>query len=318
MPPDEKEVRLARVAAIRAVATDILCYDLSPGDRRPFEPWEPGAHLDVHTPGGPVRQYSLCGDPRQPTRYTIAVKNEPQSRGGSRSMHGALEVGAALGISGPRNHFPLSKSARRLVFIAGGIGITPIYPMIQAAAAQGREWSLAYCARSEAHAAFYQDIRRLPGGRVMPHFSEKPTLDAGAMLYEVPQGTHVYCCGPQGLMRAVADATTHWPGTCVHFEYFSAPAAFWPPNRAFEIELARSGEVLAVPADKTILQVVREHGIDVHSACEEGVCGTCETRLLGGQAEHRDVLLSPREKELNCTMMVCVSRAKSPRLVLDL
>lgn len=315
---EEQEVRLARVAAVRDVALDIRTFDLVPADRRPFAPFEPGAHIDVHTPGGPVRQYSLCGDPREPARYTIAVKKEPASRGGSLSMHAGLEAGSALGVAGPRNHFPLSQSARRFVFVAGGIGITPIYAMIQAAAHGGREWELAYCARSEAHAAFLEEIRALPGGRVVTYFGETPTFDPGPMLYEVHEGTHVYCCGPQGLMHAVSQATRHWPGTCVHFEYFSAPAATWPPNKAFEVELARSGLVLEVPADRTILQVVREHGIDVHSACEEGVCGTCETRLLGGQAEHRDVLLSEREKALNCSMMVCVSRAKSGRLVLDL
>lgn len=315
---EEQEVRLARVTAVRDVALDIRAFDLAPADRRPFAPYEPGAHIDVHTPGGPVRQYSLCGDPQAPRSYTIAVKQEPGSRGGSRSMHASLEVGAAIGIAGPRNHFPLSRSARRLVFIAGGIGITPIYAMIQAAAREGREWELAYCARSRAHAAFHDEIRALPGGRVVPYFSEVPTLDAGAMLYEVRGGTHVYCCGPQGLMQAVSQATRHWPGTCVHFEYFSAPATDWPPNRPFEVELARSGLVLQVPADRTILQVVREHGIDVHSACEEGVCGTCETRMLGGEAEHRDVLLTEREKGLHRTMMICVSRARSGRLVLDL
>ncbi|HSJ98774.1 MAG TPA: iron-sulfur cluster-binding domain-containing protein, partial [Myxococcota bacterium] len=185
-------------------------------------------------------------------------------------------------------------------------------------AAAGREWELNYCARSEAHAAFYAELCRLPAGHVVPYFGEVPTLDAGALLCEVRDGTHLYCCGPQGLMQAVAQASSHWPATCVHFEYFSAPVSHWPPNQPFEVEIRSTGAVLPVPADRTILQVVREHGIHVHSACEEGVCGTCETRLAGGQAEHRDVLLSPREKALNGSMMICVSRAKTPRLVLDL
>jgi len=314
----EEEVRLARVTAIRQVAADIRCFDLVPADRRPFPAIEPGAHLDVHTPGGPVRQYSLCGDPANAARYTIAVKEEAASRGGSRSMHAALEVGAALAVAGPRNHFPLDQGARRSLFIAGGVGITPIYAMIQALAAAGREWELAYCARSEAHAAFYAELRALPHGLVVPYFGEVPTLDAGALLLDAPAGTHLYCCGPEGLMRAVAEASAHWPADHVHFEYFSAPAVQWPPNRAFEVELARSGEVLQVPADRTLLQVLRGHGLDIHSACEEGVCGTCETRLVRGEAEHRDALLSEREKALNRSMMVCVSRAKSPRLVLDL
>lgn len=314
----EQEVRLARVTAIREVALDIRCFDLEPADRRAFAPFAPGAHLDVTTPGGPVRQYSLCGDPARPTAYTIAVKREPESRGGSKSMHANLEVGSALGVAGPRNYFPLHMGAARTLLIAGGIGITPIYAMAQALAAAGRPWELVYCARSEAHAAFLAELQGLPGGCIETHFAEVPTFDAAAKLREVPDGARVYCCGPQGLMRAVEAATSHWPAEHVHFEYFAAPATEWPPNEAFDIELTRSGEVLTVPADRTILQVVRELGIDVHSACEEGVCGTCETRLLAGEAQHRDMLLSPQEKTRNASLMICVSRAKSPRLVLDL
>lgn len=314
----EQEVRLARVTAIREVARDIRCFDLEPADRRPFAAFAAGAHLDVTTPAGPVRQYSLCGDPARPTVYTIAVKREPASRGGSKSMHASLEVGSALGVAGPRNHFPLEMAATRTLLIAGGIGVTPIYAMAQTLAAAGRPWELVYCARSQAHAAFLAELRALPGGHVETHLSEVPTFDAGARLLELPEGAHVYCCGPQGLMRAVEAATPHWPADRVHFEYFAAPATAWPPNEAFDIELTRSGEVLTVPPDRSILQVVRERGIDVHSACEEGVCGTCETRMLAGEAQHRDVLLSAREKACNTSLMICVSRAKSPRLVLDL
>jgi ferredoxin-NADP reductase len=313
-----QEVRLARVTAIRPVAVDILCYELAPADRRPLAPFTPGAHIDVHAPNGQVRQYSLCSDPGQAARYAIAVKREASGRGGSLSMHGNVEVGSALGIVGPRNFFPLADGASNSVFIAGGIGITPIYAMIQSLAAEGRPWELHYCARSAAHAAFHKELGALPHGRVVPWFSETPALDARTLLREAPQGTHLYCCGPGALMKAVESAAAHWPEGRVHFEYFAAPVTAWPANQPFEVVLQRSALTLQVPADRTIVQVVREHGIDVQTACEEGVCGTCETRIVAGEAEHRDVLLSPAEKAASCTMMICVSRAKSPKLTLDL
>jgi ferredoxin-NADP reductase len=313
-----QEVRLARVTAIRPVAVDVLCYELAAADRRPLAPFTPGAHIDVHAPSGQVRQYSLCSDPGQAARYAIAVKKEACGRGGSLSMHGNVEVGSALGIAGPRNFFPLAQDAGTSLFIAGGIGITPIYAMIQALAAAGRPWELHYGARSEAHAAFYPEIRALPHGRVVPWFSETPTLDARTLLAAAPDGTHLYCCGPDGLMKAVAAAAAHWPEGRVHFEYFAAPVTAWPANQPFEVVLERSALTLQVPADRSIVQVVREHGIDVQTACEEGVCGTCETRVLAGEPEHRDVLLSPAEKAASCSMMICVSRARSPKLTLDL
>jgi ferredoxin-NADP reductase len=313
-----QEVRLARVTAIDPVAVDTLRYELAAADRRPLAPFSPGSHIDVHAPNGQVRQYSLCGDPAQSARYAIAVKKEASGRGGSLSMHGNVEVGSALGIAGPRNFFPLVGDAGRSLFVAGGIGITPIYAMIQALAAAGRAWELHYCARSAAHAAFHEELKALPHGRVIPWFSESPMLDTRSVLAAVPEDTHLYCCGPGALMKAVEEAAAHWPAGRVHFEYFAAPAAAWPASRPFEVELKRSAITLQVPADRSIVQVVRAHGIDVQTACEEGVCGTCETRLLAGEPEHRDVLLSPAEKAANNTLMICVSRAKSAKLTLDL
>ncbi len=311
------DVRLARVVSIRPVATDILRFELEPADRRPFAPFAPGAHIDVTTPGGPVRQYSLCGDPASARRYAIAVKLEREGRGGSKSMHGWIEEGDSLAFSGPRNLFPLAPEGASL-FIAGGIGITPILAMVQALAAAGRPWELHYCARSREHAAFHQELAALRGGEVIPYFSEAPLLDARALLREARGETDLYCCGPAPLMQAVKEAAGHWPAGRVHFEYFAAPAIAWPPNQPFEVELARQGIVLQVPRDRTVLQVLRAAGVDVPSACEEGVCGTCETRILAGEAEHRDMLLSDSEKAAGRTMMVCVSRSRSPRLVLDL
>lgn len=312
------ELRRVRVASIRQVAIDIRSYDLLAADGRPLAPFAAGSHVDVHVPGCFVRQYSLCGDPRVPNRYSIAVKKELAGRGGSASMHDEVEVGSVLGMTGPRNHFPLASHARHSVFIAGGIGITPIYAMIQSLDIAREDWELHYCARSEEHAAFYPELRELSSTRVHGYFSEVPILDTTELLRVRPDSTHLYCCGPQGLMKAVGAAGAHWEEGSVHFEWFAAPATDRGPNRPFEVVLSRSGLVLTVPSDRSILQIVREHGVEVPSACEEGLCGTCETRVLAGDPEHRDMLLSHAERAANCSMMICVSRANSARLELDL
>jgi len=312
------EQRLVRVVAIRTVAIDTRCFDLAAADRRPLTPFAPGAHIDVQAPSGQVRQYSLCGDPRDRSRYSIAVKRAADGRCGSRSMHDDVEDGSPLGILDPRNHFPLAPEAAHSLFIAGGIGITPIRAMIHALDASGDSWQLHYCARSAAHAAFHAELAALGGARVTPWFSAEPVLDVRALLRDVRDGTHVYCCGPTGLMAAVKDAASHWPAGRVHFEYFSAPAHVDAPNRSFEVDLRRSGLVLEIPPERSILQEVRDRGIEVPSSCEEGVCGTCETRVLEGECEHRDFLLSDDERAANHSMMICVSRAKSSRIVLDL
>lgn len=313
-----EESRLVKVRAIRAVATDINSYELVAADGRPLPAFTAGAHVDVHAPNGMIRQYSLHGDPADRSAYRIAVKRESSGRGGSMSVHDAIEVGSSLGIVGPRNHFPLARDASRHVFIAGGIGITPIRAMIQSVAARGEEWHLHYCARTSDHAAFFDELKSIDARRVTPHFSEVPTLDVADLLRVPADGVHVYCCGPQGLMQAVESATAHWPRGQVHFEWFAAPKGQWPANRPIEIQLARSGAIYLVPADDSILHVLRENGIHVPCACEEGVCGTCETAVLEGEPQHRDLLLSPEERAAGRTMMICVSRANSQRLVLDL
>ncbi|MBL0420854.1 oxidoreductase [Ramlibacter sp. AW1] len=307
-----------RIRGIRQVATDVNSYELVPADGRLLPAFTAGAHIDVQVPNGMVRQYSLHGNPADRSAWHIAVKREMAGRGGSASLHDFAEVGSALGIVGPRNHFPLAAGAKRHLFIAGGIGITPLYAMAQALSARDERWDLHYCARTPDHAAFYNELQSLRGGSVTPHFSEVPTLDVTTLLHEEPEGTHLYCCGPAGLMKAVETASRHWaPGT-VHFEWFAAPVTDHPANQPVEVELARSSIILLVPAERSILQVVRENGIYVECACEEGVCGTCETAVLDGEPQHRDMLLSPEERAGNRTMMICVSRANSKRLVLDL
>ncbi len=314
----EDEMRLLRVVAVRQVALDVAAFDLVAADGRELAPFTPGSHVDVHLPGGLVRQYSLCSDAGDTARYTVAVKKESAGRGGSLAMHERVEEGSSIAIAGPRNLFALANDARHSVFIAGGIGITPILAMIRWLAARGQSWELHYCARSAQHAAFYPELCALGADRVHPYFSEVPLLDARALLAVGQAGTHVYCCGPEGLMKAVKDASSAWNPAQVHFEWFAAPDVAHAPNQAFEIELGKSGRVLSVPPDQSILQVLHGEGIAVPCACEEGVCGTCETRVLAGDVDHRDLLLSEQERAANGSMMVCVSRARSPRLVLDL
>ncbi len=312
------DLRRVRVVAVGHPAADVMTFGLHEADGRPLEPFAPGAHIDVQIPGGPVRQYSLCGSVVASGAYTIAVKKEPESRGGSSGMHERISVGALLSIGGPRNYFPLAPGEHPSLLIAGGIGITPITAMITELQEEKQDWTLHYCARSERHAAFHRELAKLAGSRMHTYFSEAPILDVDALIAGQSSDTHVYCCGPNPLMDAVARATSSWPERQVHFEWFTAPANDAGPNTAFEIELARSGVVLTVPSDRTILQVLRDNGYDVNSACEEGICGTCETAVVSGEPEHRDAVLSAEERAANNTMMVCVSRAKGSRLVLNL
>lgn len=315
----DQELRRVRVAAVHDVAVDVRTYELVSADGRPLPDWTPGSHIDVHVPAGLVRQYSLCSDPTIRNRYRIAVKKEPGGRGGSLSMHEDVETGSVLAIGLPRNYFPLASDLAPSLLIAGGIGITPIYAMARSLAADGRRsWTLHYCARSAAHAALRNELQRLAPQSVVQHFSEAPVLDVASLLGAQAPDMHVYCCGPVGLMAAVKEATANRDPERVHFEWFAAPPVDHSHDQAFEIELARSGIVANVPADRTILQVVRECGIDAPSSCEAGVCGTCETVLLAGDADHRDLLLTPDERAQNRSIMICVSRARSKRLVLDL
>lgn len=312
------DLRRARVTSVGRPAVDVVTFGLESADGRPLTSFAPGAHIDVQIPGGPVRQYSLCGDAVSSGPYTIAVKKEPESRGGSSGMHERIEVGTVLSIGGPRNNFPLSPGQHPHLFIAGGIGITPITAMISKLHHEGQDWSLHYCARSEQHAAFFETLTKLAPERVHVYFSEIPILDVNELVRAQPPEMHIYCCGPKGLMNAVVQATESWPQEQVHFEWFTAPDIETGPNTAFEVELARSGAVFTIPPDQSILQVLRDNGYGIQSACEEGICGTCETRIVSGEPEHRDALLSPAERAENKTMMICVSRAKSARLVLDL
>lgn len=266
--------------------------------------WEPGAHLDVVLPSGLVRQYSLCGDPEDTSSYTVATRLVPDGRGGSREVHEQVREGMELEVRGPRNRFPLV-AAPSYVFVAGGIGITPILPMLRALP-DGVEWRLLYCGRDRASMPFLEEIEKLGGGDRVTLVEGPP--DLGVVLPEVPDRAAVYCCGPEGLMAAVEE---RFPG--VHLERFAPRSS---AGGAFEVELRRSGRTLTVPADSTVLAAVRAQLPDTAYSCEQGFCGTCQQRVLEGEVDHRDELLTDAERA--DSMLICVSRARGDRLVLDL
>ncbi|MEJ8669050.1 PDR/VanB family oxidoreductase [Streptomyces sp. MS1.AVA.1] len=266
--------------------------------------WEPGAHLDVVLPSGLVRQYSLCGDPEDTSSYTVATRLVPDGRGGSREVHEQVREGMELEVRGPRNRFPLV-AASSYVFVAGGIGITPILPMLRALP-DGVEWRLLYCGRDRASMPFLEEVEKLGGGDRVTVVEGPP--DLGVLLADVPDGAAVHCCGPEGLMAAVEE---RFPG--VHLERFTPRSS---AGGAFEVELRRSGRTLTVPADSTVLAAVRAQLPDTAYSCEQGFCGTCQQRVLEGEVDHRDELLTDAER--SDSMLICVSRARGDRLVLDL
>jgi vanillate O-demethylase ferredoxin subunit len=306
-------------------AADVHCFDLADPEGRELPPFTAGAHVDVELEPGLVRQYSLCNDPRRRDNYQIAVLREAASRGGSAALIDKVETGQTLKVSEPRNHFALEPSARRTVLIAGGIGVTPILCMAERLAHTGASFELHYAARSPDRAAFLDRIRTSAfAGRTKVYFSEGPDaarLDLEAALSGPIPGAHLYVCGPARLIEATfaAAKAKGWPSSRVHREFFAPPEGQdQGPAEAFEIEIASSGQVLTVPADKTATQVLAEHGIEVATSCEQGVCGTCVTRVLEGAPDHRDFFLTAEEQAANDQITLCCSRAKTPRLVLDL
>ncbi|WP_327191068.1 PDR/VanB family oxidoreductase [Streptomyces xinghaiensis] len=308
------------VARKEALAEGVVRLTLTRPGGSPLPEWTPGAHVDLCLGPGLVRQYSLCSDPADRSRWQVAVLREPESRGGSEHVHDRLHEGARVRVRGPRNRFPLEASPRYL-FIAGGIGITPILPMIAQAERQGAAWHLAYGGRRRATMAFREQLRAAYGKRVTLHPQDEcGLLDLNGLPATPQQDTLVYCCGPEGLLKAVEQhCSLAWPPGVLRLERF-APADPAPrgPGEAFEVELARSGITVSVPPGRSVLQAVEEAGVPVLSSCREGTCGTCETAVLDGAVDHRDSLLTPDEQAAGDTMFICVSRAACPRLVLDL
>jgi ferredoxin-NADP reductase len=315
---DEVDLRL-RVDRRRTGAEGVVVLDLRDPSGTELPAWAPGAHLDVVLPGGLSRQYSLCGDPADRSVWRIAVLREPESRGGSAHLHEQLAEGAEVDVRGPRNHFPLVP-ARHYLFIAGGIGITPVLPMLLAAEASGADWELHYGGRSRRSMAFLESLEEATGRRVTLHPQDEVGLiDLDRLLGTPRPDMLVYCCGPEPLLTAVEERCAAWPEGSLHVERFTPKDVGDPVmTGSFEVELVTSGLVLTVPPEKSVLQVVDEAGVSVLSSCQEGTCGTCETTVLEGVVDHRDSLLTPAERAANDTMFICVSRAACPRLVLDL
>ncbi|MFJ8029468.1 PDR/VanB family oxidoreductase [Streptomyces sp. NPDC096032] len=276
--------------------------------------WEPGAHLDLVLPSGLVRQYSLCGDPGDASSYTVAARLAEDGRGGSREVHERLAEGMELEVRGPRNRFPLV-AAPSYVFVAGGIGITPILPMLRALP-DGAEWRLLYGGRTRASMPFLEEVRELAGDRLtVVAEDEEGRPDLAALFADATDGTAVYCCGPEGLMAAVEAALP--AGAALHLERFAPRTGTGTGgDTAFELELRRSGRTLTVPADSTVLAAVRRELPDTAYSCEQGFCGTCQQRVVEGEIDHRDELLTDAERR--DSMLICVSRAASDRLVLDM
>jgi ferredoxin-NADP reductase len=320
-PPAEQEFDVV-LEGKDAVADDVVRLTLRRADGAAVPPWQPGAHVDLVLADDLVRQYSLCGDPRDRSVLEVAVLREATGRGGSQFVHDKLEPGDTLLVRGPRNHFPLV-AAERYLFIAGGVGITPILPMIAEAEASGADWRLVYGGRTRTSMAFRAELEQRHPGRVTVHPQDEAGLLALPALLAEPGRTAtelaVYCCGPESLLAAVEDRCASWPAGALHVERFAPKdGAGAGPRTSFEVELAQSGTTLTVPADRSILDVVEESGVQVLSSCQEGTCGTCETTVLSGVPDHRDSVLTADEQAACDTMMICVSRACSPRLVLDL
>lgn len=315
------------VHAKRTEADGVVSLDLRPVAGAPLPPFEAGAHIDLYLPIGIeplVRQYSLCNDPAEQHRYVVGVGLDAKSSGGSEWVHAGLSEGQTLQVSAPRNHFALAEDAPRSLLIAGGIGITPVLAMARRLAALSRPWTLYYCVRTPSRAAFLRELMQL-GGEVIPVFDGMPgiaPLDVAQLVKQAGNDTHLYCCGPTGLMQAFMDAVATRDSKTVHVEWFAAPAK--PEGAApscdgeFDVHLARTRRTLRVPADKSILDVLLDVGLDLPHSCRDGVCASCETTVLAGECDHRDLVLMGAEAAANDRMMICVSRCKGESLTLDL
>jgi vanillate O-demethylase ferredoxin subunit len=323
MSPAAETLKL-RVKATTYEAQDINSYDLRLPAGGELPPFTAGAHVDLHLPNGLIRSYSLLNAEQERHRYVIAVNKDRASRGGSRYIHESLRVGDTLPVSLPRNNFPLALHASRSVLIAGGIGITPLLCMIRRLSVEGNDWQLHYGARTRQNAAFLEelkDLARACGSEARVHLSFDQETDAKmldiASLVAGAADAHLYCCGPLPMLAAFEHATAALPSERVHVEYFAArerPAA----SGGFQVVLAKSGRTLTVPKGKTILDALLDADVAVQYSCMEGVCSSCETRVLEGIPDHRDLVLSKEERASNKVMMVCCSGSKTDRLVLDL
>jgi ferredoxin-NADP reductase len=316
----EAEQRVLRVQQKTFEAEGVTSLTLVDPSGNPLPTWKPGAHLALHLPNGLVREYSMCSDPNDPTRWTVAVLRTADSRGGSSYIHESLPVGTHLAVDGPRNAFHLEDGPKHFL-IAGGIGITPILPMVRELEERGADWSLLYTGRSRQTMAFLAEVNGLPRERVHVHIDDENGCypDLKGILHAQDPRTLVYCCGPALLMDAVAGAMED--PSLLRLERFKAPERVVSEDKsdeAFDVVLQSTGERIHVGPQESVLAALEGAGVPVESSCTEGICGTCETRVVSGDVDHRDFLLSAEEHEANGTMMVCVSRCRSRELVLDL
>jgi phthalate 4,5-dioxygenase reductase subunit len=308
-----------RVTRADKIADGIHLFELRDAAGGELPPFTAGAHIGIRAPNGLLRKYSLCNDPAERDRYQVAIKREANGRGGSANLIDAVKAGDELMIAPPVNDFGLPQRATDFLFIAGGIGITPMMAMIREVQRQGKRFRLYYCSRSPETTAFVDELSAPEfSGLVTIHHDQGDvarSLDLQPILAERRNREHLYCCGPRPLMEAVRKMTDHWSPAAVHFEAFSEAETHKSGDKPFHVRLARTGRVVEVPVTKTILEVLRDNGLDVPSSCETGTCGTCRTKMLAGEADHRDLVLAEHERA--DTIMICVSRARSDDITLD-
>ena len=320
MPTTDPPITMPlRVTRKDEIADGIHLLEFRDPGGQPLPEFSAGAHIAIRVPNGLLRKYSLCNNPAERDRYQIAVKREINGRGGSCSLIDNVKAGDELTVTAPVNDFGLPQRAQDFLFIAGGIGVTPIMAMIRQIAAEGKRFRLFYCSRSPETTAFRDELS-VPQFKdvVTIHYDQgdaSRSLDLRPILAERKNREHLYCCGPRPLMEAVRAMTDHWSPTAVHFEAFSEAETHKAGDKPFKVRLARSGTVLDVPTSKTILEALRDHGLHVPSSCETGTCGTCRTRLLAGEVDHRDLVLAEHERK--DTVMICVSRARGDEITID-
>jgi ferredoxin-NADP reductase len=307
-----------RIKSATWEAPNIVSYELRPLEGEELPAFTAGAHIDITLPNGLVRSYSLVNSQSECHRYVIVVQKDRASRGGSKWVHENFRAGDIVTVNGPRNNFALNEIVEKSIFIAGGIGITPILSMIERLSALGRDWQLIYCSRKRSGTAFLESLEKKP--QVRFNFDEEAgseMLDIAAVVKTAPANGHIYCCGPLPMLEAFEEATKDLSRERVHVEYFTAKE---PPavEGGFQIVLAKSGRKFTVQPGKTILDTLLDAGIDAPYSCTQGVCGTCETKVLEGVPDHRDLVLTEEEHATNKTMMICCSGSKSDKLVLDL
>ncbi|WOE32571.1 MULTISPECIES: PDR/VanB family oxidoreductase [unclassified Acinetobacter] len=312
------------VTDIQAEAKDIILLELQHPQRQSLPAFTAGSHIEVYLVNGLIRHYSLLNSPTETHRYVIAVALAPQGRGGSQSIHHDLSVGDLVHVSHPRNHFRLH-DADQYCFIAGGIGITPILSMIQHCITYQKKWRLFYTVRHKQRAAFYEQLQQWQNANIHFHFNDEhhgQHLEITNIVDSLSATEQIYCCGPTALMQSVQDASAHLSSHRVHFEWFNPVVSLTTDHdiqqESFTVQLKNSGQNIQVLADQSILEALEQHGFELPFSCRAGICRTCETTVCSGIPEHRDMILTEEEKAANTSMLICVSRAKSAVIELNL